>query len=916
MWNGSLEALLVILAVLVAATPIAVIYLLISNANLKKRLTALEARLRNGEGTALIQATSAPHNLAPTASDVPLGPKNLVEPQTDTATLDIPARDMVASAEALVQPAAEAPSQAVVFNAENVQALVTWVTKNWFYVASAVSLALAGIFLVIYSVEQGLLPASVRITAAFVFGGALVAAGEYIRRRHGDDESSSTAYLPSTFSGAGIVTLFASVLAARLLYDFISPEVALIGMAVVGALALILGWFYGPFLAAVGVIGAMIAPFIIDGASDTPSFLLLYFFIISAVGLAIDTLRRWAWVSVISLVAGFGAGTMLMLSAGWPVPLYFTMYCAALAGIAIAIPVRKWMPDHAGTLLSLTVFSRETDIAWPEFPVRLAGGAVLAASSLILFTALETAHADLFWTAVAMLSLLTLAILIWARKASALVDLAVLPAVALIAIVASGAPLWQMSQDLGSDFQEPQMSLMASIIVAIGLLLSIAGAWRSLQNGPAQMFVALGAATLAPALAIAMEVFWQPADSLGTYAWALHAMIIGAVMVGMAERFAHADGPEHRERMSFAILSALACIAFAMIIMFSSSALTTAIALTIVAAAWLDRKFNLPLMSLYMLAGVVFVGYRLVVDPGKDWAIEAPFADMLLSHGGAVVAFAVSYLLVKAAQRQNAMILLESAVFSSLGILVSILLYRAIVSLSGVNDVDSHWAFGIGATIWIVLGMAQLHRVQIGGAFAMVRLGLGSLFVLLGGFLVLLAITVSNPLFGSYSNLILGPKIFNTLIPAYLLPALALGAGAWRLRMISKPQKRAVLGTALALGGLWLVLTIRHFWRGAVGMEWPGMDQPELYSYTVALLVIGAGVFYQSLARPNATLRKAGLVFIGLAVAKVFFLDISGLGGLIRIFSLLFLGLSLAGLAWLNRWAAARTETAPLAKNE
>lgn len=94
------------------------------------------------------------------------------------------------------------------------------------------------------------------------------------------------------------------------------------------------------------------------------------------------------------------------------------------------------------------------------------------------------------------------------------------------------------------------------------------------------------------------------------------------------------------------------------------------------------------------------------------------------------------------------------------------------------------------------------------------------------------------------------------------------------------------------------------------------MDQPELYSYTVALLVIGAGVFYQSLARPNATLRKTGLVFIGLAVAKVFFLDISGLGGLIRIFSLLFLGLSLAGLAWLNRWAAARTETAPLAKNE
>ncbi|AVW92950.1 DUF2339 domain-containing protein [Celeribacter baekdonensis] len=916
MWNGSLEALFVILAVLVAATPIAVIYLLISNANLKERLATLEKRVLTGEQTTPVQATAAPRDLAYTASNIPQVAQKPGEHKPESAALDMPSHAAATTAQGPAEPTPEAPSQAVVFNADNVQALVTWVTKNWFYVASALSLALAGIFLVIYSVEQGLLPPAVRITAAFVFGGALVAAGEYIRRRHGDDESSSTAYLPSTFSGAGIVTLFACVLAARLLYNFIGPEMALIGMAIVGALALILGWFYGPFLAAVGVIGAMIAPFIIGGASDTPSFLLLYFFIITAVGLSIDTLRRWAWVSVISLVAGFGAGTMLMLAAGWPAPLYFTMYSTVLALIAIAIPVRKWMPDHAGTLLSLTVFSKDADIAWPEFPVRLAGGSVLAASGLILFTTFETTHADLFWTAVAMLSLLTLAILVWARKATALVDLAILPAGALVAIVASGAPLWQVSQDLGSDFQAPQMSLMASIIVAIGLLLSIAGAWRSLQNGPAQMFVALGAATLAPALAIAMEVFWHPADNLGSYAWALHAMIIGAVMVGMAERFAHADVPAHRERMSFAILSALACIAFAMIIMFSSSALTTAIALTIVAAAWLDRKFNLPLMSLYMLAGVVFVGYRLVVDPGKDWAIEAPLADMLLSHGGAVVAFAVSYVLVKAAQRQNAMILLESAVFSSLGILVSILLYRAIVSLSGVNDVDSHWAFGIGATIWIVLGMAQLHRVQIGGAFAMVRLGLGSLFVLLGGFLVLLAITVSNPLFGSYSNLILGPKIFNTLIPAYLLPALALGAGAWRLRAISKPQKMAFLGAALALTGLWLVLTIRHFWRGATGMEWPGMDQPELYSYTVALLVIGAGVFYQSLARPNAMLRKIGLVFIGLAVAKVFFLDISGLGGLIRIFSLLFLGLALAGLAWLNRWAAARTEIAPLARDE
>ena len=88
--------------------------------------------------------------------------------------------------------------------------------------------------------------------------------------------------------------------------------------------------------------------------------------------------------------------------------------------------------------------------------------------------------------------------------------------------------------------------------------------------------------------------------------------------------------------------------------------------------------------------------------------------------------------------------------------------------------------------------------------------------------------------------------------------------------------------------------------------EGNGVSQPELYTYTLTLLVIGAILFYQSLARQSDLMRKAGLVVIGLAVAKVFLIDIAGLGGLIRVFSLLALGLALAGLAWLNRWAKLR----------
>ena len=72
------------------------------------------------------------------------------------------------------------------------------------------------------------------------------------------------------------------------------------------------------------------------------------------------------------------------------------------------------------------------------------------------------------------------------------------------------------------------------------------------------------------------------------------------------------------------------------------------------------------------------------------------------------------------------------------------------------------------------------------------------------------------------------------------------------------------------------------------------------------MLLVGAGLFYQSLARRSGVMRKAGLAVIGLAVAKVFLIDISALEGLTRVFSLLVLGLLLAGLAWLDRWAQER----------
>lgn len=895
-----MEVAALLIGLIALGIPAAVIYLLISNAGLLRRVDSLEKEIERFRATQSGLGQSAPTQQVSKKAPIQPGQSVKATPAASQGPL------AVQRAKRTAQQAA-APPKAYVMTPDALARLIAWLTQNWFYAVSAVSLALAGVFLVQYGIEKGLLPPPLRVLAAIVFGLSLIGVGEYIRRRFGDDEGSSTAYLPSTFASAGIVTMFAAVLSARALYSLIGPETALIGLAAVGAGAMVLGWFYGPLLAAIGIVGAVATPFVVGGSSDDASWLFAYFAIVTVSGLAIDTMRQWAWVSVLSLVLGFGAATALIAAGpSGTSEAAFMVFCAGLAIAATAIPVRRLLPNHGGSRIFVRNWNVRDDAPWPEFPTRLAGGALLTATALVVFTLLDEVSQDLYWLGYGILVALVFAMLIWARRAHALADLACIPAAAMIAAVPLGTHIWdgQVSAWRGPDGTVP---LAASCLVAIGLAVSVISAWRSLSGGSARLFFAILAALYAPALAIAMEVFWQPSSAFASYGWALHALIIAIFMVAIAERFHRADGQENRLRVSLAALSGLASIAFAMVILFSSAALTVAIAATVVGAAALDRKFDLPPMSAYIMAGVAGVMYRLSIDPGIAWAVDAPLAEMLLSHGGAVFAFAAAWSLMRGWDRLYAQVALDSAVFAALGIFLSLILYRAIVEWGGQSAVSSHWSIGIGATVWLCLGFAQWRRVVAGGLLTRVRQVLGSVFLVIALAGLFGGLLHANPLFSESDGAVIGPIILSSLIPAYLLPASLLALAPRWLTALPHKARRTFLALGAGLGVFWLGVTIRHFWRGTQGMRMPGMDEAELYSYTVALILLGAALMYRSLAQRSAAMRKAGLIVIALAVAKVFLIDISGLGGLTRVFSLLALGVSLAGLAWLNRWVAEKS---------
>lgn len=912
-----MEALLILLGLAVLALPVAVIVLIVAHARLRRDFNDLKAVVTHLQ-TAPASSPSAAQTTPPATETAPVpdqapAPK---PPSLTQATEIPPVPQVSAPAPPPEQPepvaARTAPPEPA--GPSPLSRLARWLQENWFYAAAAVSLALAGIFLVQYGVETGYLTPTMRVVAALVFGAALIAGGEMIRRRFGDDESSATAYLPSVLSGAGLVSLMGGVLAARLLYDLIDPGPALAALFGIALFGLLLGWRHGPLLAAVGLIGGMAAPFLVGGTSDTPQWLLVYFGLLTALGLGIDTLRRWAWVSVLSVGLGGAASAMLLLSAAEDETLTacFALFVVVLTLLATLIPARSLLPDHQGPCVTEVVLALDSR-AKPNFPVLLTLVTLIGACVGLGYAALLSETT--WWVSAGLSAALATLLILWSRGAPALQDLAALPVLTFLALVGApelnatvtGALAEVLIEQEG--LTEQRMPLDVTLVLGAATVIGLAAFWRSLQPARFGAVWAGAAALIAPLTGLALEFTWNASAQLGDWPWALHALALAALMVVKATVFARKDG-QARLRAALATVSALACIAFALTLLLTQAALTLALAAVVVSAAALDRRFDLPQMTGFIVAGILALGYRLIVDPGLGWGFDAPVLEMLAAYGGTMIALLAALALLLERDRPRARVFLESAAWSVGGMTVSLTLYHAIENFVGHVPEEAHWSFGLYGAIWIGAALAQLERLKLGGALKWLRIALTVGFGLIAAVTLFLSLSLGNPLLER--QVVHGPILLNTLAPAYLLPALLLGLGAWRLGHLPRWLRVGLAGTGLPLAIFWIGLVIRHAWQGGTAMHVDhGITEPELYSYTVALLVAGAGLFYQALASRSHLLRRAGVVVIGLAVAKVFLIDISGLAGLVRVFSFLLLGLSLAGLAWFNRWVQTRSAPPP-----
>ena len=168
----------------------------------------------------------------------------------------------------------------------------------------AIALALAGGFLVKYSVEQGLIGPTTRVVLGLVFGVGLLGVGEWIAKRY--------AGLGQGLDAAGIAVLYAVLLAGTRLYGLYSPGVAFAGMLLTTVTAVVLSLRRGQFVALLGLLGGFLTPILIGSTEPRPWMLLIYLGLLQSGLLVVSRKMRWWPVAGLTLVGAMGWAVLWM----------------------------------------------------------------------------------------------------------------------------------------------------------------------------------------------------------------------------------------------------------------------------------------------------------------------------------------------------------------------------------------------------------------------------------------------------------------------------------------------------------------------------------------------------------------------------------------------------------------------------
>ena len=821
--------------------------------------------------------------------------------------------------------------------------------------AGGITLAVAGMLIVKLSIEAGLLSPPVRVILGSVFGFALIGAAELALRQEARVQDER---VRQALAGAGIASLYASILVAANLYHLVDPLTAMIGAAAVTALALGLSLRFGAPSALLGLAGGLAAPALIG--ADEPNVPLLSLYLALAVGglCTVSRGQRWAWLGISALVGGFGWGLLLMMGGALSAPdtisvaLYLLLLGVALpmlgfagggqarlrliAAIAAAAQMAALVATGAFSLLNWALFGMiSLAMLWlasrdPTLerlpPVGLVIVLLLLGAwpdPMISQFALVAGIAGLIYGAPALSRL-------W-RKNGGLVEAGQVAAISIGGLV---LPMFHFYRADGSADIEFGLLALALSTLAAG---SAAMGWRNASRRDDARFALL---------AISWGLLLAAAATLLLPGWLVGAGT-AAVGLGLLILGQRAEDPR-LEAFSwiFAAVALIACAGNELAGLDSTLQDVLQWGLMAAAAAafaWLGRirhartvaQFLAPMLLYLGLAPVVpdrfepliaplillaLASVRLRLAPAMwaaalmtaAWAIE-PVGRWLAAIGPSLFGIPMFVDAVPAVD-DTLLKLLIPAAFSALSIRVA-------------RDRLDNRARIAGAALSAVLAVVAVHSLYklifaIGSEQAFAAYGLAERTLweglllgtaalawrgrwqvislgLLGAaaaHVTLYTLLLHNPLWAGQA---VGPlPVFNLILAAYAA-AMAIPWAVDRMPSVrSLVPDRVISVTWMILMLLFAASMLRQLFHGSLLID-PGLNQAEDIARSILAIALAICFLLWGIRTQQRDWRIGSLLLMLGAVAKVFLWDTQGLEGLTRIASFVALGFSLIGIGWL-----------------
>lgn len=825
--------------------------------------------------------------------------------------------------------------------------------------AGGITLALAGVFLVRYSIESGLLTPQVRVALSFLFGIGLLGAAEVTFRF---EDRVKDERVRQALAGAGLATLYAAFYLAGTQYALIGQTLAFVGLAGVTALAIFLSYRFGLPSAVLGLVGGFTAPALVGGDDANLPMLALYLALVTGGLTQTANRQKRSWLGLGALMGGLGWGALLLIGGDYAFSdiLALGLYLVVLGTLIPALldieqfeqPIRVAAAGAAGLQLAVLVDAGGYGpLAWGLYlllgatlawfgwskPAMRAGSAMAAAIGVVLLQLWPAPDPFFFAVVAAALAIIFAAVpLMLLRRGSEAVREAL--STAAVPLVIGLIALWTFD-----TFDRDALRIWEGIGLFVLLALPTIAAltlWTRRANGElaanlasAGLLAFLAAACLLPdatqpfaacaiALGLAYVLRERAADSRSLSALLWIAAFGPLILLPVADpRLSEVDtlfdGRSEASVLSFLRWLAaglpFAAIAWARssvrtrmaaefitgLLLFAALAQILAPIVLVWAAAALAVAVRYALPERFSAALALIVCMALwAITPTGEWIYEGTRAlagDPMLLTYLPHLRSVFGFILPLALALAFTRISIPTYRERPIPLFLIALPFALVVA-----HVVFKQLFALNSLPdFAAKGLAERTLWQS----VLLAIGWGNWMGLKDRLIATVFVTASFLHFLWFTVILHNPLWEHQAVgPVPLanlaLAAYAIGIGAlWSARLWWPEWRRFTDSAIMALAALGAVTLLRQVFAGTYLDMLPMSQTEDLLRSLIGILLAIAFLLIGS-ARGERLWRVGSLVLMTATVLKVFIIDTAGLEGLLRIASFVALGASLIGIGW------------------